>query len=494
MKQFFKTIILSLSVVALVSCEKDNIEIGSSIVDQDQIKRASISKTFTATTEPVDKVLASGLRQYLFGVYSKNQFGTLSTGVVSQISAPRTGSDYSYGKSPIIDAVFITIPYANKYNKETKKYEIDSIYGNKEVPFKVSVYELKTFLNTLNPNKPSESMVYESNKNFKKGDTPFYSGSFKVNANDTILYVDRFDTDNKKYQTDTIKEDKSRPFIRIPLDKDLVKQKFVDVANSNHFASQDDFKHYFRGFYIDTEVLDSIDSHIAMLSFRGAQMRIFYSDVVDESDSQDLNGNGKKGEKGVRVARAYYFPLSGIKSNIYNRTNRDYSNDKRLYVQGASGAKIVADIFSELDINKLRNTPHLVTRANLVFYVDEEQSGEELPEQLFIYNNKTDEKLIDARYSRETDLIGGTLEKSDDGKPIRYVFRITRHIADLLKTSATGTPDKLGIRVFNPTDYIQSINALNYNWNVKGVVLHSSKSEIEAKRPTFEIFYSGLKE
>lgn len=494
MKKFLKTIILSLFVIALMSCEKD-IEIGASIIDQNQIKRANISTTFTATTEPVENVLASGLRQYLLGVYSKNEFGTLTADVASQLLIPRTGNNYSYGKSPIIDKVLITIPYASKLKKGSKKeYELDSIYGNTSVPFKVSVYELKTFLNTLNPEKPSESLVYKSDKVFEKEDTPFYSGSLKMNVNDTIVYVHRYNSSDKKYKTDTIKEAKSKPFLTIPLDKDLIKQKFIDVANTAHFASQDDFNHYFRGLYIASEVLDSEDSHIASLSFAGAKMRIFYSSVVDESGTEDLNGNGTKGEKGVRVARTYTFLLNGVKSNVYNRKNRDFSNDKRLYVQGASGAKIISDIFSELDINKLRTTPHLVTQANLIFYVDETLSNEELPQQLFIYNSETNEKLIDARYSKDNNLIGGYLEKSDDGKPYRYVFKITRHIADLLRTDATKTPSKLAIRVYNPTDNIQTIRALNYNWNVQNVVLHSSTSEIVEKRPAFEIFYSGLNE
>ncbi|MBS9765935.1 MAG: DUF4270 domain-containing protein [Flavobacteriaceae bacterium] len=494
MKNIFKTIVLPMFAIALMSCEKD-IEIGASIVDQNQIKRDGISTTFTAKTVPVDKVFSSGLNEYLFGVYSKNQFGTLSTDVVSQLSLPRVGSNYTYGKQPIIDSVLITIPYASKLKKDAKKkeYELDSIYGDKSVPFKVSIYELKTFLNTLNPKDPSKPLIYESNKEFKKGDKVGFVDSFKVNENDTIAYINRYDASHKKYKTDTIKEDKSKPFISIPLDKNLIKEKLVDVANSSDFVSQDAFKHYFRGLYISTEVLNSVDSHIAMLSFKGAKMRIFYSNLVNESASEDLNGNGTKGEKDVRVAKNYSFFLSGVKSNVYKRKNKDFSNNKRLYVQGASGAKIIADIFSELDIIKLRSTPHLVTQAKLTFYVDETLSDKELPEQLFIYNDKTNEKLVDTRYSKDN-LIGGYLEKTDDGKPYKYVFKITRHIADLLKSNATGKPDELAIRVFNPTDNIQSINTLNYNWNVKGVVLHSSTSENKEKRPTFEIFYSGLKE
>ncbi len=494
MKLATRSIILSFFVLALVGCEKD-IEIGASIVDQDLIKKESISTQFEATSEPVEEVLASGDLQkiYLLGVYSKNHFGTVSGGFVSQIALPAVGNSYSYGKSPIIDSVLLTIPYAVSKDKD-KKYVLDSIYGNKDIPFKINVHEVKTFLNSLNPEKPSEAMIYKSNKNFAKEETPLYSGSFQVNKNDTVAYINHYDSAHKKFKTDTIKEKNAVPFIRIPLDKNLIKQKFIDMANSSDFASQESFKHYFKGLYINAEVLNSKEAHILSLPLANAKMRIFYSSLVDESSSQDLNGNGTKGEKDVRISKFYSFPLSGVKSSIYKRNLEGaYENNKRLYVQGASGSKVIADVFSKLNIADLRKSPHLVTQANLVFYVDEALSGEELPEYLFIYNNEDNKKLIDSRYSDKKNLVGGKLEKLDDGKPYRYVFKITRHIADLLKTNNTKAPAKLAIKAFNPTDLLGS-KVLNYNWNVKGVVLHGSNSEVEEKRPTFEIFYSGLNE
>ncbi len=100
------------------------------------------------------------------GVYSKNHFGTVSGGFVSQIALPVVGNSYSYGKSPIIDSVLLTIPYAVSKDKD-KKYVLDSIYGNKDIPFKINVHEVKTFLNSLNPEKPSEAMIYKSNKKTK---------------------------------------------------------------------------------------------------------------------------------------------------------------------------------------------------------------------------------------------------------------------------------------------------------------------------------------
>lgn len=502
LKKLKRSIILSFTLLAFVSCQQEEIEgLGVDLVNQQKINSNSIQKEIEATTNNVEKVMASGasVTQYLLGVYSKNSFGTLQGDLVSQLTLPATGSSYSYGKTPIIDSVLVTIPYQataqEKYSNGKPQYKLDSIFGNSENAFKISVYELKTFLNTLNPNAPSKTMIYESNKTFAKGNIPFYSGSFKVNKNDTVAYIKRYDASKKQYKTDTIKEGKASPFISIPLDKELIKQKLIDEANKSYFASQDNFNHYFRGLYIAADVLSYKDSHIAGLTFSGAKMRIFYSNLVDESDSQDLNGNGTKGEKDVRIAKTYTFPLGGVKSNVYRRDNTGaFNNNKRLYIQGASGVDVITDVFANLNINDLRKSPRLITQANLTFYVDATASSKELPEQLFIYKKEDSEKLIDILYTGKLTSIGGSLEKSDEGTPNKYVFKMTRHIADLLKTNSTKTPSKLIIRPYNPTDIINtsSKNVPNYNWNIKGVVLHGTNSEIEAKRPIFEISYSKL--
>lgn len=497
-KSLKRSSILFLALVALFSCQKEIENIGVDLINEDKISDVSLSKKLQANTQKVENVLASGgLGQYLLGVYSKDDFGTLQTDLVSQVKLPAYGDKYTYGKTPIIDSVLITIPYQSttkgKQSDGKPKYQLDSVFGNKQQEFKINVHRLKTFLNTLDPENPAKAMIYKSNKNFDKEETTLYSGAFKANANDTIAYIKRYDADKKLYRTDTLKEDKSKPFMSIPLNKTQIQKKLVDVASSGNFASQNDFNHYFKGLYIASEIMNSNNSHIVSLDFKGAKMRIFYSNLVDESDSQDLNKNGVKGEKDVRVPKSYSFNLEGIKSNVYRRSNYNLEDTKRLYVQGAAGAIVLTDPFSNLDIEEMRKTPKLITQANLVFYVDQDKSSSDVPKQLFIYNYDKSEKIVDLLYTNKTSSIGGNLEKTDDGKPYRYVFRITRHIAELLKNTKENSP-KLAIKTFNVTDISnkESKSVLNYNWNPKGVVLHGVDSEIENKRPTFEINYSKL--
>ena len=61
---------------------------------------------------------------------------------------------------------------------------------------------------------------------------------------------------------------------------------------------------------------------------------------VDEGDDQDLNGNGTKGEKGVRTKHNYAFSFGSLKSNYLERdyTVSKQSGADRLYVQGAAGS------------------------------------------------------------------------------------------------------------------------------------------------------------
>jgi len=420
---------------------------------------------------------------------------------VSQLNLPVIGEAYNYGTNYGIDSVLMFIPYqstksAEKYTDGKPKFSIDSVFGDANVEFKLGIYELKTYLNTLDPNDPSKPAIYYSDKEFQKGDTPFYSGNFKVNPNDTVAYIKRYMPNGiTVYKKDTIKATDKSPSIKIPLNESLIKQIFVDNAAGSEFQSLDNFQRYFRGFYIEAEALTSNKSHLVSLAMANARMVIYYSKDEDEGATVDLNGNKINGELGVRTKHNFEFAFGAIKSNVLKRDLAPHqSGEDRLYVQGAAGSIATIDLFKNENYVDLRDNNWLINDANLIFYVDQNAASNIAPEQLFIYNYTDHLQLTDVM-TEGLAAVGGMLEKDANGKPYRYVFKITDYISRLLRSDEPLDLVKIGLKVYNPSDTpsaIDDVKIRDYSWTPKGVVLYGQDPSFGDKRVKLEISYTKI--
>ncbi|OGS73722.1 MAG: hypothetical protein A3F91_15075 [Flavobacteria bacterium RIFCSPLOWO2_12_FULL_35_11] len=486
----------------IISCEKEIETIGVNLVDNNNFSTNKDTSEVITTNEDILRVPASGVDQYLLGVYSDNEFGTLKASIVSQLGLPSTGDAYNYGTNFGIDSVLMVIPYqstkeAEKYADGKPKFSIDSVIGDTNVAFQLGIYELKTFLNTLDLNDPSKPAIYYSDKEFQKGDVPFYSGNFKVNPNDTVSYIKRYMPNGVSvYKIDTIKATTISPSIKFPLNENLIKQIFVDNAAGAEFQSLDDFQHYFRGFYIEAEALTSNKAHLISLDMMNAKMIIYYSKDEDEGATVDLNGNKINGELGVRTKHNYEFAFGAIKSNVLKRdyTVSHQSGEDRLYVQGAAGSIATVKLFNNENLVDLQDNNWLINDANLIFYVDQNAVSDIAPEQLFIYNYTENLQFTDVM-TEGIDAVGGKLERDDDGKPYRYVFKITDYISKLLKTDEPLELIEIGLKVYNPSDApsaIDDVKIREYSWTPKGVVLFGQDPSFGDKRVKLEISYSKI--
>jgi hypothetical protein len=316
--------------LAVISCEKPIDNIGVNLVNNNNFNSSGITTEVVAENKNIDKVKISNTGQFLLGVYNDAEFGKLKASIITQLTLPTIGDGYTYGTNTKIDSVLISIPYQatkiENYSDGRPQFTIDSVIGNPDNEFKLSIYELKTFLNTLDPSDPSKAAINYSDKVFDKESTALYSGNFKINPNDTVSYVKRYMSDGiTVFDVDTLKQTTKSPSIHIPLDENQIKQLFVDTAGTSEFETVDNFQHIFRGLYIEADELGNSNSHLVSLNLSKANMSIFYSDDEDEADTQDLNGNGVNGEQGVRVKHEYVFPFGTIKSNYLDR---DYTNSK----------------------------------------------------------------------------------------------------------------------------------------------------------------------
>jgi len=486
----------------IISCEKDIESIGIGLIDNNNFSRNTITSEVITNFLNVERVPANEVQQYLLGVYADEEFGSLKASIVGQLILAASGSNYDYGTNGAIDSVIVSIPYQSTKEAEDfadgkPKFSIDSVIGDTDVAFKINVYELKTFLNSLDPNDPSKRAVYYSDKEFQKGSEQLFSGDFKINPNDTMSIIKRYLADGiTVYDKDTIKEDNVQPTLKMPLNEQLIQQLFVDNAGGPEFDSNDNFIHYFRGLFIEAEALTSDKSHLISLNMVGSKMTIYYSKDQNEEEGQDLNDNGTTGEQGVRTKHIFRFSFGTLKSNVLTR---DYGNSKqsgndRLYVQGAAGSMATVELLSNEDLMELQSNNWLITNANLIFYVDQDASSNIAPEQLFLFNYDENVQIRDM-LTEGLGAIGGNLERDDDGKPYRYSFKITDYISELLKSDDPIDLVKIGLKVYSPTDLPTSFSDTkieDFSWNPKGVVLFDHNPNAGDKRIKLEIFYSEL--
>lgn len=497
------------SVLALstISCEKDLDNIGVDLINNDKFDHQKITSNIQSVSQSIESVKATGLGQYLFGIYKDTEMGSLNGSIISQLSISSTGDLYTYGDNMTIDEVILTLPYqatksTEDYADGKPKYSIDSVFGNSDQSFKINVYELGTFLNTLDPTDPSKNATYLSNKEYIKG-TNLYSESFKVNPNDTVAYVERHLLDGTVYDTDTVKTTTATPSIKLRLKKSVIKSIFVDNSNGIDFSSLESFRKGFRGLYIEPESENNDQTHLISLLLNAANMKIYFSnDVVkDEAADEDLNGNGVDGESNVtvRTKNEFTFSLSGIKTN---KIEHDYavsksSGNDRIYVQGAAGSEAVIELFIDADIEELRAQNLLITEASLILHIDQDADTELIPEQLFIYNYSKNEHIRDI-FTEGIAVVGGILLKDDEGNSLhKYKFSITDYIAEILTSDEDFDSLKLGIKVYNGPSEIPTatdITLKNKSWTPKGVVLFNESEAHGDKKLKLDIYYSKLNE
>lgn len=522
-----------LVLIGIISCENDLEDIAVDLTGQKPFKVGDsifeiISYHKNIDSSRVDNNDPQRTPLYLLGVNSNSDFGTLESDLISQVGLPALGVDF--GDNPIIDRVVLDIPYFSTRDGDqaavdpisgdpikdeagdsipVPNFILDSIYGKTDLEYHISVSELGTFLNTLDPEDPTQPKSYYSDKEYSLLDE-LHEGLFLPNRNDTVLYVERRYLDDDPSTVDdidTIKRENSVPTMKFDLDKQFFKERFVDQDGSPFFDNTDNFVRYFRGLYIDA---NGFDGSLMNLSAANATMTIYFTnDVLTvEGEDEDLNNNGITGESGVlvRTKQTMIFGFEGVATGKYDRDysgsmiqhlllNPDKENgEPKLYVHGAAGSEVIIELFDQETLDYLREESFLINEAKLVFYVDGNQG--ELPDQLFLYKYDFNSYISDYYTSVGfgPDAYGGILEYDDLGNPEKYTFRITNYISQVLSSSEPIASSKLALRNFVETDDLNNsrLDSTVQDWNFipKDVVLYGNRPETNDKRLKLEIYFS----
>jgi len=510
--------LFSLVLLSVIACEKDFENIGVGLVDNNEFTVKDTIFEAISYNKNVDSSRVDGIPEYLLGIFKDDNFGYIKTVFISQLGLP---SSTDFGDNVSFDAVILDIPYyatIEEDNSDGKpNFKLDSILGNQETEYNLSVYETGTFLNALEPLDPTKNKKYYSNETYNEK-TLLHSQLFNPNRNDTVLYVKRRfldDDSNTVDDIDTIKAENSIPSIKMSLDTAFFRNNFVNQQTSGVFDSSDNFRNYFRGIIIKAEENLNKDGSLMALQMSNANVRIYYTNTVftDETDT-DLNNDGDTDDTDVpvRTKQTMIFPLNGIRANQYNRDYTEsleninerfvspdlINGEDKLFIQGASGSMGVIELLlNEATINEIRDKNWLINEANITLYLDDSFDQEKAPDQLLLYNYDDNSQILDVITEAQVNGIGGFLERDEDNKPIKYKFRITDYISEVLKGEDSKGLMKFGLKVFHPTDVPLALTDTiidDFSWIAKGVILKGNKLPETAndydERLKLEIFYT----
>ena len=518
-RRFFEksTYVVALILVftAVISCEEDFTDIGSSIIGNTKFSTNSIVVDVEMANSPITKVKSDNLSaepgQYLLGVHARDEYEKIEASIVSQLLIS-TGFQVIddanvYDSDTIvvttIDTVFLRLPYQATLNDESTGYDLDSIIGDQSKAFNLNVYETSTYLSGLNPTDPSKINSYNSNDVFEKTGSELNvtkDFQFSPTLTDSIV-VKRWLSNGELATQDTITYTSSTtstiplPFAVIPLKEDKIKELFLDKYESSEFDSQSAFNNYFRGVILEAT---GDEGSLVSLNFNSTikpSIEVYYTNTV-------VTG-------GViidTIQKNDSFLLSGIRTSTYKMEDKVYPVNEDVILQGAAGSEATINIFGADnngdgladEIEELRAKKLLINDASLTVYINQSADTTATPYRLFLY--KSDENtnpaysLIKDVYTEGATAFGGALQRDSEGKQEKYTFKITDYISDILSGETDYSPT-LRLKVINSTD-LQTVTDTvfsNFSWNPKAVTLFNHSAIDDDKKMELKISYSEEK-
>lgn len=539
-KTLFKSILLALGLIGLQSCDKDFNTIGNSVIGEPDfdIESYKVSDLVAYNqgfgNHTPSAVESTNFNEVFLGAYRDPVFGNTTTSLVAKIGYPSTFP--TIGENPKVDSVYIYIPYYSETEsseENTTSFKLKQVYG--DASFKLEVYRNGYFISNPQAGDIEEPVKFYSdeaeridalkgNELLNDSNNPKQNEHFVFDKSEIIIYK-RDENGDPILEGDDEKKEAVKERLNPGMWLDLNKEYFQSLIfdNLEYFQSQDAFLNYFRGLYFKSSS-DGSSGVLGKLDFSKAKMVVRYSEDAEDSDKP-------------RVHKTIEFTIHNTQSITFieNEFNTNYlhaleessptEGDEKLYIKGGQGSMAIIDLFTGdnfKELQQLKEQKLLINEAILTVYVDQDalSSSDAEPDRLYLYNVDENKPIADYTLDASSSsnnpfsykvLYGGILEresKENNNKGIRYRFKVTEHIRNLLKKEDNYSP-KLGLVAvgdyFNDTDVLQSKRLRNEIdnkpepikaipsfsiYNPLGTVVHGSQSNEESKRMKLEIFYT----
>ena len=542
LRTHYSKVLVSFCFIAFtLCCEEDYTEIGTDVINNQNISIDNQSYPAKTYNKRITPFQSNNLPNNLLGYYYDPNFGGTTAHFLSQLT-PQNFSP-SFGNNPVLDSVFLTIPYATKTDGET--YTLDSLYGNG--PIKLSVFKNNFFLRNFDPGSDLDDFqAYYSNGalSASEGLNPadleaqlLYTSNEFVPSNATID-LEEINEDGESFVSETL-----TPSIRIRLDSsDMLPQDFWETLifekeDDDELSSASNFYNYFRGLYFKVEPVSPSSGSMVQLNFSSANanVKLHYS---FESDPDEDGGT-------TTNQAVYQLNFSGNRTTLFeNNFNTSFlqaidatdevQGDAQLFLKGGEGSMAVIELFSEdeagnnfndfiTDFREIINEgqpdeeriiKRLINEAYLEFYVDEASldTNTDFPNRIYVYDLEYNVPLLD--YNQDSSVNTATsdskfihlaplsVEADDQGNTYKkYKVRLTSHLNNIIVNDATNL--KLGVVVSSNVGAAINQKLLNYDPLVKGiptgtilspkgVILHGSNSNDPLKKVKLNIYYSQV--
>lgn len=409
---------------------------------------------------------------------------------------------------------------ATASNRYPIKRDLDSIYGNRDMPFNLKVERSTYFLRDLDPNSNfQEAQEFYSSQQFSPTFVSelLFEGEVTISNEQTLFFVE----DDPETEDDESLETPERiePGIRVPLDAAFFQTNILDKEGQSELLSTDNFKEFFRGLHLS--VSSQGEDIMLLLDLTSARITIDYE--YDAADDGEV----------VKVDKQYVLNLitrtgsGAISGNAINTLNNDAFppeilnnldnglNASRIYLKGGAGSYTEIKLFDEHNgediLNQIKANNWIINEANLVFYVDRDAldaAGTTYePPRLYLYNAETNLPIYNPNTENsvaETAFglflnYDGFVEKVDD-MGIKYTVRITDHINNLVIRDSTNatlglslTPDirlSLATNTMLAGNIEQEIPSGSIISPLGTVLFGSNVPDSEDRKLKLEIFYT----
>ncbi|WP_294733923.1 DUF4270 domain-containing protein [uncultured Flavobacterium sp.] len=515
---FYKSFIFALTVILFVACDTEYNDVGANIINDDiHHTTTRYEANVIATDIGTGAVQSNNLPINLLGAYNNPVFGKTIAQFVSQVELESVNPSLY---NPVIDSVYIYIPYYSTLESTNEEgegvYALDSIYGDLDSQFKLSVYENNYFLRDTDPGSGDASVqqYYSDEKSLVEANrgTTLLNNATDTSQNNEFKYSIK--EIERKYSGNNVAETFA-PGMFLYLDKDFFQDKILNVGESGNLLNNNVFREYFRGLYFQVEQIGD-QSVIGMPRFNQGKITIKYTDNKVDLNGEPLEETEKKTITLNLVGNTINFFDNTYSSTFTDAiTNNDLVNgDERLYVKGGSGSIATLDILDDTDIATLQAERVLINEANLTFFIDQEAMNDvKEPIRIYLYDLTNKRPLydysIDGTSNRSFPKLGkfvhgGIIEYDENDKGLGYKIRLTNHVSNIINKDSTNI--QLGLVVTEDINTITNAALKNYfttgETEVKtvpvssvthpfGTVLYGSNNNVpQDKRLKLEIFYT----
>lgn len=525
MKRFLSPIIKYISILGallftFLACDRDYTTIESDIEGITNFNTDSIKLPAIAYNRMLGPVQTNTLSSSLFGIYTDPVYGKTTANVVTQLIP--TVFNFDYPDNAEIDSVMLNIPYYSRVTGSDSNgniYELDSVFGNENI--ELNIYQNNYFIRDLDPDSNlSEPQNYYSNSN--------QTINFD-NFRGQLLYKKELyfpDSDG----VDITENETIFPSLRVPLDsipgsRDFWHDLFFALPEgAPELSNQNNFKDYFRGLYFKCVDLSN-NGHMTMMNFSQGSVIIYYKwiEIVTDENGDDTEventGSIVMNFMGNRLNTLENDPSNMVISNADMNANLS-EGDQNLYIKGGEGSIATIELFKgniedpetgvevpALEYFKSKKDNWLVNEANLTFYVDQSQLNGMEPDRLVLMDLDNETPVVDYFFDPSTNnsnplrsktSFANILERNSNDEGVKYRFRITQHLNNILLRDSTNV--RLGLFVTTNINEVQKAVALNYDEiesntgsviSPRGTVLYGTNQNVpDNKKVKFELFYT----